>query len=56
MPKNLISYWKFNETNDGSYTYFTDSINSTLITTPTAYALTDVVLMRETYLKFCPEG
>lgn len=55
IPSTLVSYWRLDEPNDGTKTYFTDSADTSLTSTPTN-ALTSVVEMREIYLKLCGDG
>lgn len=57
IPSTMIAYWKLNEVNDGSITYYTDSKTTSLTYTPSApYGITAIQEMKEIYLKFCPEG
>ena len=44
IPSTMIAYWKLNEPNDGSISYFTDSKTPSLtFTPPVTYPLTTIV-------------
>eukprot|EP00347_Sterkiella_histriomuscorum_P005798 403355229 len=57
----LYAYWKFDEKNDGTYTYFKDSSfkgvqNFNPKTVDSTFTVQNLVVMREINLKICKEG
>jgi hypothetical protein len=60
LPLSLISYWRLNEDRK-TQSEFRDSVEPTLTYNPMTHItnpkpLSELVEMREIYLKFCPEG